>query len=46
MANYRTKTQKKNALKGIHQKTRDLYNVGVLSLTDVDKIFGIVSRNL
>ena len=43
---YKTKTQKKNALKSIHQKTRDLYTAGVLTLNDVDKIFGIVSRNL
>ena len=43
---YKTKTQKKNALKSIHQKTRDLYGAGVLTLNDVDKIFGIVSRSL
>ncbi len=41
---YKTKTQKKNALKSIDQKARKLYLSGVLSINDAEKIGQMCKR--
>jgi len=44
MTIYRTKTQKKNALKSMDSKARKLYLSGVLSIGDAEKIGQICKR--
>ena len=44
MTFYKTKTQKKNALKSIDAKSRMLYLSGVLSIGDAEKIGQICKR--
>jgi hypothetical protein len=44
MSFYKTKTQKKNALKSIDAKARMLYLSQVLSIGDAEKISQIIKR--
>jgi uncharacterized protein (UPF0303 family) len=41
---YKTKTQKKNALKAITQKSKKLFLSGVLSINEADKIGQMCKR--
>ena len=43
---YRTKTQKKNALKSVESKAMKLFQVGVFSMNDADKIAKIVRMRM
>ena len=43
---YRTKTQKKNALKSVESKAMKLFQVGVFSMKDADNIAKIVKLRL
>ena len=43
---YRTKTQKKNALKSVESKAMKLFQVGVFSMKDADNIAKIVRMRL
>ncbi len=43
---YRTKTQKKNALKSIQSKAMKLFAVGAISMKDADNISKIVNLRL
>ena len=43
---YRTKTQKKNALKSIQSKAMKLFEVGSISMKDADNISKIVNLRL
>jgi hypothetical protein len=43
---YRTKTQKKNALMSIQNKSMKLFSTGCMSMKDANAIQMIVDRNL
>ena len=43
---YRTKTQKKNALKSIQGKAMKLFAVGAISMNDADNISKIVNLRI
>lgn len=43
---YRTKTQKRNALKSIQSKSMKLFSTGCMSMKDADAISRIVTSNL
>jgi len=43
---YRTKTQKRNALKSIQSKSMKLFSTGCMSMKDADAISRIVNSNL
>ncbi len=43
---YRTKTQKRNALKSIQSKSMKLFSTGCMSMKDADAISRIVNTNL
>jgi hypothetical protein len=43
---YKTKTQKKNALKSIQAKAMKLFNVGAITMKDADNISKIVNMRL
>jgi hypothetical protein len=43
---YKTKTQKKNALKSIQAKAMKLFNVNAISMKDADNISKIVNMRL
>ncbi len=43
---YRTKTQKKNALKAVQAKTMKLFASGAVSMKDADNISKIVNLRL
>ena len=45
-AKYKTKTQQVRALRSIHQKAFKLFASGVITLPALDKIHGIVEREL
>ena len=43
---YRTKTQKRNALKSIQSKSMKLFSTGCMSMKDADAMSRIVTSNL